>query len=141
MAVTPVAEQVPDVVGQDATMTAEVLAKALYLPQPVDVFGTEEPIGTVIGQIPSAGTSWLTGRPVAFSVAAGPDDGGAVKVPDVMGQSPQAALATLESAGLGANGLVRDISQPEANTVVVQLPAGGTLVRPGTTVLLLLIAQ
>jgi serine/threonine-protein kinase len=137
IAVAPVAADVPDVVGRTAAEAGRVLADALYAPVRVDIFdqGTR---GVVLDQAPSAGTSWTTGRPVAVGVAAGPNDGSGVKVPDVKGQSLDRAIATLSGARLNGMGFLTQITTPEANQVVDQLPEGGTVVRPGTTVLLVL---
>jgi beta-lactam-binding protein with PASTA domain len=48
------------------------------------------------------------------------------------------AKAKLEKAQLLSAGFLTQIATPETNVVVDQLPEGGTVVRPGTTVLLLL---
>jgi serine/threonine-protein kinase len=137
VAVAPVAADVPDVVGLTAAEAARTLADALYAPLRVDVFD-QGAGGVVLDQAPSAGTSWTTGRPVAVGVAAGPNDGTSVKVPDVKGQSLDKTMATLTGAHLNGMGFLTQITTPAANVVVDQLPEGGTVVRPGTTVLLLL---
>jgi len=103
----------------------------------VDVFGLKEAQGTVVGQVPAPGTEWMTGRPVAIAVSAGPDDGTAVEVPDVLGDSVDTALSTLEQSGLVGAGAVVDPTSLESSAVTRQLPEGGAMVRPGTTVLLL----
>jgi beta-lactam-binding protein with PASTA domain len=138
VAVAPVEATVPDVAGRQIAEAQQQLTDALYLPISVSIFETETPRGVVIGQAPSAGASWMTGRPVAMGVAAGPDDGTGVKVPDLKGESLEAAMATLGKAGLAGTGFVVDISTPAANVVVEQMPKGGVVVRPGTTVLMLL---
>jgi serine/threonine-protein kinase len=137
IAVAPVAADVPNIVGLTAADAVKVLSDALYTPVGVDIFdqGTK---GVVLDQAPSAGTSWTTGRPVAVGVAAGPNDGSGVKVPDVKGQSLDKAITTLTAARLVGMGFLTQITTPAANEVVDQLPEGGTVVRPGTTVLLLL---
>jgi len=135
--VSPANLPVPDVVGASADDAAQTLTDALYVAVPVDIFDADLAIGEVVEQVPPAGFGWLTGRPVAFAVVAGPDDGTAVEVPDVQGDTIDAALAKIAAAGLASQGLVRDISAPDANVVVDQLPDAGVKVRPGTTVLLL----
>ncbi len=137
VAVSPQEEPVPDLSGTDATSAAQMLTDALYLPRRVDVFGAETPVGTVVSQAPAAGKSWMTGRPVAYAVSAGPDDGTAVEVPDVMGKTIEAAFAELRKLGLQPIDFVTAINSPADNVVVVQLPEGGLSVRPGTPVLLL----
>jgi serine/threonine-protein kinase len=138
VAVAPVAADVPDVVGLTAAEAARVLADALYAPLRVDMFDQGTGGGVVLDQAPSAGTSWTTGRLVAVGVAAGPNDGTGVKVPDVKGQSLDKTMATLTGVHLNGMGFLTQITTPAANVVVDQLPEGGAVVRPGTTVLLLL---
>ncbi len=138
VAVQPTESTVPNVTGNDAASAEAALIKSLYQPVSIDVFGVDEQEGTVVGQAPAANARWMTGRPVAIAVAAGPDDGTGVKVPDLTGKSLESALAALDEAGLGGNGLVRDVAAPEANVVVDQLPKGGVIVRSGTTVLIYL---
>jgi serine/threonine-protein kinase len=137
LAVNPMPAPVPDVTGRDATLAEQTLAGALYLPQRVEVFGTKTKEGIVIEQVPVAGTSWTTGRPVAIAVAAASNEGTGVEVPDLTGKSIDVASAELAKLGLGVSGFVTNISNPQANVVVDQLPAGGLLVGSGTTVLLL----
>jgi serine/threonine-protein kinase len=136
VSVAPVDAPVPDVVGRDTAAATLALTDALYIPLSVDVFGSAA-AGTVLDQAPSAGTSWMTGRRVAIGIAAGPDDGTGVAVPDLQGDPLEVALAKLKKVGLAGNGFVTQINDPQANVVVDQLPEGGPLVRPGTTVLLL----
>jgi len=137
LAVTPVSASVPDVVGKSAEEAQSVLSDALFLPVTVAVYGVEAATGTVVQQQPVPGSSWMTGQRVALAVSAGADNGTAVAVPDLMDKSPDAALSALEAEGLVGAGLVVDIANPEANELVAQLPAAGTLVDPGTTVLML----
>ena len=136
MSVAPVDAPVPDVVGRDAADATAALTEALYIPLIVDVFGPEA-AGTVLDQAPAPGTSWQTGRRVAIGVAAGPDDGTGVKVPDLKGLSLDAAMLKLYEVGLDGTGFLTQINDPQSNLVVDQLPDGGPLVRPGTTVLML----
>ena len=138
LAVAPVMSPVPDVAGRQVAEAQQKLTEALYVPLRVDIFDAESPLGVVIDQAPSAGTSWMTGRSVAMGVAAGPDDGTGVKVPALNGESLEAAMATLVKVGLVGAGFMVNITTPDANVVVDQLPKGGVVVRPGTTVLMLL---
>ena len=138
VAVTPTLSQVPGVTGLSEAAAATKLTEALYIAQAVDIFDETSERGTVIAQIPSEGTDWMTGRPVAMAVAAGPDDGTGVAVPDVLGADTATALSVLEKAGLVGYGVVTNPSSVPSSKVVRQLPDGGVVVRPGTTVLMLL---
>ena len=137
LAVAPAAVPVPDLAALDATSANQRLTAALFLPRRVDVFGASAAPGAIVSQVPAAGTDWLTGRPVAYAVSAGPDDGTAVEVPDVMGESIEAAFTELRELGLQPVDFVTNIKTLESNVVVTQLPEGGVSVSPGTPVLLL----
>ena len=137
VSVTPTSADVPLVIGLAATQAVKKLTDTLYIPMSVDVFGPAAQ-GVVLDQIPSAGTSWMTGRPVAIGVAAGPDDGTGTTVPNLKGDSLDISQAKLAKANLASAGFLTQINDPQANVVVDQLPEGGVVVRPGTTVLLLL---
>lgn len=137
LAVSPTTATVPDLVGLSEDAATAKLTDALYLAQPVDIFDDATEKGTVIAQLPGAGAEWMTGRPVAIAVAAGPDDGSGVAVPDVSGDSPVSALDALAKVGLAGYGIVPNPSSMESTRVTRQIPEGGVLVRPGTTVLLL----
>ena len=124
---------------KEATLAEDMLTADLYVPvQGGDLRYRRTPQGRVIGQFPKAGTVWTTGRPVAFSVAAGADDGTGVKVPSLEGKTLDAAVADVQAAGLAPYAVVRDLAQAELNEVVAQLPAAGAVVKPGQTVLLYL---
>jgi serine/threonine-protein kinase len=137
VATTPVPAPVPDVTGKSSGEAQQALKVAQYRPVQVDVFGVSAEIDTVVSEVPSAGVTWLTGRPVAIAVSAGQDDGTGVKVPNITGKTVDVAIADLAKAGLAWDGFVTNIETPRANVVTAQLPGAGVLVRPGTTVLLL----
>jgi serine/threonine-protein kinase len=134
--VAPVKSQVPAVTGTEVVRAQETLSAALFVPLVVDEFIEKTPAGTVIEQFPIAQKEWMTGQPVALGVSVGPDDGTALKVPNLMGMTPEEVGVVLDRAGLTGNGIVRDLGEAEANEVVAQLPQAGTLVRPETTVLM-----
>jgi serine/threonine-protein kinase len=128
---------VPNLVGRTGADAAAILTKALYLPASVVVFGPDEQRGVVVEQVPVAGRTWTTGQQVAIAVGGGPDDGSGVNVPDLTGQTVDKATARLQELGLPSMGFVVNLDTPAKNLVVDQLPAGGTIVARGTTVLLL----
>ena len=138
VAVQPTAASVPSLSDMEADVASETLAAALFIPLRVDLFDTTDPVGRVIGQLPAPDTPWMTGRPVAFGVAAGPDDGTGVKVPDVGGEVLADAAAAIEAKGLGSYSIVRDVKDAQDNRVVRQLPGAGAVVKLGTTVVIYL---
>ena len=138
VAVAPSDAAVPSVVDKEATLAEDMLTADLYVRVRVEIFDTSGPQGKVVGQFPKAGTIWRTGRPVAFGVAAGADDGTGVKVPSLEGKTLPAAVADVQAAGLVPYPVVRDVTQAELNEVVEQLPAAGVVVKSGQTILLYL---
>ena len=90
---TPV--EVPDVGGLDVEVAERTLREAGFNDiERRDVEGTDQDPGTVIKQIPVAGSEALVTETVVLSIA--PQ---LVDVPDVAGQTPEEATAELEEAG------------------------------------------
>jgi eukaryotic-like serine/threonine-protein kinase len=137
IAIPPFVAVVPGVTGMPIKTGTAILTEALFTTTSIVVFTEKDPSGTIVGQVPSKDTTWTTGRPVGLAVSAGPDDGTGVKVPSLKGTPLKAAMSELERLGLRGSGFVTQIKSPADNVVVDQLPAGGTLVGPGSTILLL----
>ncbi len=135
--VAPTRADVPDVEGTDVAAASQKLTEALFIPVTVDIFDVDDELGTVLKQIPSPTSSWITGQPVVLAVAAGPSDGHGTAVPDLRGMTLQQATAAAQKAGLGIDGLVADPNST-GGTVSEQAPWNGTVVKPGTTVLVLI---
>ncbi|WP_104063525.1 Stk1 family PASTA domain-containing Ser/Thr kinase [Arthrobacter sp. 4R501] len=90
--------------------------------------------GVVLAQDPAAGTPARHGTPVALSVSKGPQP---IPVPSVVGLAEDAAVKTIESAGLKADvakDKVNDRHVPKGS-VAVQSPATGILTKGGTVTL------
>ena len=99
---------------------------------------SQQPVGTIIGQEPAAGSLYQQGETVVVNVSSGPAE---VNVPDVIGMSVQAATQELQAAGFKAqvqsfglgnnpNGRVWDYSPvgqaPRGSTILLDvLPGGG----------------
>jgi len=127
----------PDVTGLTSDEAVQVLEEAKLDVRSVDVFETDDEVGTVIAQLPVAGTEWKRNVPVAIGVAAGENPGTGVTVPDVVRESYDGAIAALAEEGLVGIGLVASPDElGEATSVLDQLPGSGVIVRQGTTVLL-----
>ena len=86
---------------------------------------------------PASGQQVNKGSLVTLFVSSGPP---AVRVPDVTGQSQDAATAALTNAGLKATTTQRDSSR-DPGTVLAQTPQAGTTVDPGTVVTLTVARQ
>lgn len=137
VAVAPELAEVPNVIGLDAEGAAELLSEALYVVSSIDVFDETKEEGLVLAQLPEGGTEWTTGRPVGIAISAGRDDGTGIAVPNLIDADQVAAELALKEAGLEPLSFIVTVRGTEGRRVVLQLPDAGTLVPPGTTVLLL----
>jgi serine/threonine-protein kinase len=87
--------------------------------------------GSAIGTEPVAGQQVPLGTAVTLFVSSGQ---AAVTVPDVTGQSQAAATSTLQSAGFKVSSGTQSSSSTPAGNVISQSPAGGSKVKPSSTV-------
>ncbi|MEX5296391.1 Stk1 family PASTA domain-containing Ser/Thr kinase [Kocuria sp. CPCC 205268] len=129
---------VPYVAGMDASVAETVLRNAELVPQREEVFDDEVPEGDVVGTDPAADTQVEEGTTVVLGVSRGPAE---VEVPgDLAGRSEEDARDALESAGLEVADRTRSVNSawvPEGMVVATD-PAGGTTVRSGSEVELVL---
>ncbi|WP_298583105.1 Stk1 family PASTA domain-containing Ser/Thr kinase [uncultured Kocuria sp.] len=134
----PALVAVPYVAGMDASVAETVLRNADLVPQREEVFDAEVPEGDVVGTDPAADTQVEEGSTVVLGVSRGPSE---VEVPDdLVGRSEEDAREALESAGLEAAGATRSVNSswvPQGMLVATD-PAGGTTVRSGSEVQLVL---
>ena len=98
-----------------------------------EVYSEQQPSATVTAQSPGAGTRLAKGETVFINVSRGIKQ---VSVPSVVGESLDAAIAAIEDAGFVAGSPVFENADRPENTVIAQDPAGGSLQRPGTTIVL-----
>jgi len=129
---------IPDVTGMDSAQAKAALESLVLEVVTIDVLDTGDvAVGTVVAQMPSPGTEWPSGEPVALAIAAGPDDGTGTEVPNVVGSSFDLAVETLAESGLLGVGITDDSANLDRSDVDVleQVPAEGVLVRQGSTVL------
>jgi serine/threonine-protein kinase len=88
--------------------------------------------GRVIGTEPSAEAEVQEGSVITLLVSSGPAP---VHVPDVVGETVEAAEATLTNAELALGVVTKQVSSSQpAGTVLAQTPATGSSVRAGTKV-------
>jgi eukaryotic-like serine/threonine-protein kinase len=86
--------------------------------------------GLAIGTEPDAGTQLSTAQPVTLVISRGANT---VTVPSVVGMDDQAALASIQSAGLAGVVVQRDSTEPQGK-VLSQSPQGGQQVARGSQV-------
>jgi len=87
---------------------------------------SDEPMGTVVSQSPSAGTSSKTGTHITLSVSSGPRDKEQATVPDANGQTIEQAVGTMNTAGLRLILVKKTVpDKSQAGKVVEQTPDPG----------------
>ena len=122
---------VPEVTGQSRDAASAALA-AVGLRVATTEQESSRAAGTVLAQTPRGGTAVDPGSVVTITVARAPRQ---ATVPEVTGRGLSAARSALRQAGLSASVSREDVSDRSDNgTVIAQDPAGGTKVRPGSTV-------
>jgi eukaryotic-like serine/threonine-protein kinase len=100
----------------------------------VDTQDADEPEGQVIAQDPGPGSDLEKGEEVTIIVSTGV---GAVTVPDVVGQSEDAARSRLSAAGLDVDVIVQETDEEgDDERVLQQAPGAGSRLRSGDTVTL-----
>jgi serine/threonine-protein kinase len=129
---------VPNVVGQNKTQATQTLLASNLNGNFVEQ-DSDQPPGTVLSTDPAAGASVPKlsqgGRPtITVTVARAP----AVPVPDVSGQSPAAAGATLGQAGFQVTQASTPSDTVPSGQVVGTNPPAGTPLPKGTQVTLLI---
>ena len=128
---------VPSVVGDipaDARATLEELGFVVVFGNPVELAFGDENDGKVAEQDPVGGFTAEYGSTVKLRVGESADT---VQVPDVLGDTPSAARATIQTAGLAyAEGspVLLASGDPYIGKVAEVSPPIGTDIRPGGTV-------
>ncbi len=119
---------VPSIVGQTIDSATNAITLAGYRVGTVTQIFNSQPAGTVLSQVPAAGTSALLGELIRLTVSQGPAP---VVVPDVVGESLGQANTALSAAGF--TGVVTPVfsNTIPAGQVISQSPAAGTLISPG----------
>ena len=124
---------VPDAVGQTQSAAAVAIVNVnLMVGAVTQQYSAAVPVGTVISQTPAAGTPALPGTAVALVISRGVQPS---VMPDVVGQPQAQAEAAIISAGLVPGTVTQTHSSTIAvGSVIVQSPATGTELPPGTAV-------
>jgi len=121
---------VPNLVG-DSQLTAifAIRGAGLTVGTITTAPSSTEPQGFVASQDPPAGTPVAPGFTVNFVVSSG------TPVPNLVGQTEQAAVAALTAAGLTVGTLTPQLSSTVPEFIVIsQFYPAGTLVNPGTAI-------
>ncbi|HJY66895.1 MAG TPA: PASTA domain-containing protein, partial [Streptosporangiaceae bacterium] len=123
----PFTSIVPRVQG-DKLPAAEAALQRAHLTYSIERVGSTQPVGTVLGTKPGAGTSWPQTKPVAIKVAEG------LPVPNFGGQSLQVAQQWAAAHGANLQQQQDQNSQQPQGTITGQEPTAGSLYQPGETV-------
>jgi serine/threonine-protein kinase len=121
---------VPSVQGKQLTEAIALLQNA-NLGYTVHNVTSNQSVGTVLSQDPTAGTKILATRKVILTVSGMQSS---VPVPSVIGQSPASAGSTLTHAGLNVGSQSTACSSQPSGLVSAQSPVSGTSVQPNTSV-------
>ncbi len=122
---------VPDVVGRPVAVARATLEAEGLRVRVERVANDLQPEGTVVRQRPEGGTVVDRGSEVTLTVSAGV---GTVAVPDVVDQTFEDAVATLEAAGLEAERRDEPSERVEAGRVIRTRPPAGRRVERGSVV-------
>jgi serine/threonine-protein kinase len=122
---------VPNVVGRSRDDAVAALSDAELKANVVPV-NSLEPVDTVLGQSPKAGTELITGSTVRINVSKGPKP---IAVPNVVGSPFETAQSQLQGLNFGVAREDVDSTEPEG-TVVGQNPAGGSQAGKGSVITL-----
>jgi serine/threonine-protein kinase len=127
----PAPVAVPTVANQSFAAAAQILNAKDFTAVAQNAYSDTVPVGQAIGTNPPAGTLAPHGSQVAVQISQGPQP---VAVPNVVGQSVEAA-----SQALTAVGLVPDVQNyGPGKPVLSESPASGTMVKKGSSVTLVL---
>jgi beta-lactam-binding protein with PASTA domain len=119
---------VPSVIGQPQDVAAAQIRDAGLIPD-IENRASDAPVGQVIAQDPAGGATVRQHTAVTVVVSNGPAP---AVVPNVVGESQDAAKADLRAAGLSVRIVKRTTTDPnEDGQVVDQSPSAGTRLAPG----------
>lgn len=126
---------VPDVEGQSEREATRRLEDAGFEVRSRDRSSGSVRRGDVIGTQPGAGSQVERGSTIVLLVSSGPRR---AAVPDVVGQTEQAARAALTGAGFTVTAEQREDEDAEPGTVLSQSPSGGEQADEGSAVTIVL---
>jgi beta-lactam-binding protein with PASTA domain len=126
----PLPPVVPDLRGQDRASATDALTTARLRLGEVGERPSDRPPGTIVDQMPLAGTTAPAGAAVNVWLAVPI----AIEVPDLAGRTRSEAERMIARSGLAVGATKEEPSPNTPGTVLRQLPVAGTRVTPGTGV-------
>ena len=125
--------EVIDVVGQTSDDATAALTQARLTPVTEEAYSETVPAGSVISQAPEAGASVPHSSEVAITVSLGREP---ISVPDVTGESLEAATNRLEEYDLALTTLEEYSDTTPQGNIIAQAPVAGETLYRGDTVTL-----
>lgn len=120
----------PDVTGDTVSQAQQTLSN--FQVKLVPQTSTTQTPGTVLSQSPTANTPLATGSVVTLTVAQAPTT---IKVPDVVGDTPNGAINTLSSANLNVVQNSQTTNNPaNVGNVIRQSPRAGANIKKNSPV-------
>jgi eukaryotic-like serine/threonine-protein kinase len=123
----PFTSVVPSVKG-DKLSVAQAALQRVHLNSTVQKVGSTDPVGTVLGTKPAAGTSWPQTKPVAILVAEG------LPIPNFFGQNLQVAQEWAQQHGANLQQQQDQNSSQPSGTITGQEPGAGSVYHQGETI-------
>lgn len=123
--------EVPDVVGKTEAQATYILAKENLELGEVSREHSDAPEDEVTDQEPAAGTKVKKNAEVNITVSKGE---ATVKVPDAVGKTSKEAGTLLGQAGLKMSRVEESSSTVDEGKIIRQTPSGGTSVKKGSSV-------
>jgi serine/threonine-protein kinase len=118
-------------VGEQSDIAESDIRQARLIPN-LEARTSDAPQGQVIAQSPPGGATVKQHSTVTLVFSSGP---GTVAVPNVVGESKEAAIGDLRANGLSARVVKRTTTQPnEDDQVLDQSPSAGAHLSPGQPV-------
>ena len=124
----------PGVTGMRQSDAEAKLISAQFVPLDYQQYSDVVPAGSVVEQLPSAGTRYRTGSQVVIAVSLGRAPVTSSTVPTLTGGDDSVASAALQSADLVGYWLFNTVSSERPGLVLEQLPNPGVQVPPGSQV-------
>jgi len=124
---------VPAVVGQPEALAEANLTRAGLKATPSQAASTAIPLGSVVSQLPRAGSEVSKGSHVGIVISSGP---GSVEVPNVVGRTGAQATAKLQGLGLHTTTQSATSATVKQGSVISTSPAAGAQASVGSAVTL-----
>ncbi len=124
---------VPAVMGQPEALAEANITRAGLKATPSQAASTAVPLGSVVSQLPRAGSEVSKGSHVGIVISSGP---GSVEVPNVVGQTSAQATAKLQGLGLHTATQSATSATVKGGNVISTSPAAGGQASVGSAVTL-----